>query len=69
MASACRIRTAEDPRVPFFDAEDAGLDSTTPQFTLLKYPDFSASVVVADGIEARLIEAEASAPGLNRSEA
>jgi hypothetical protein len=52
-------RTAEDPRVPFFDEESAGLDNTTPQFTLLKYPDFSASVVVADGIEARLIEAEA----------
>ena len=53
-------RTAEDPRVPFFDEESAGLDNTTPQFTLLKYPDFSASVVVADGIEARLIEAEGS---------
>ncbi|HEY7505544.1 MAG TPA: hypothetical protein VH700_15715 [Gemmatimonadales bacterium] len=52
-------RTAEDPRVPFFDEESAGLDNTTPQFTLLKYPDPSASVVVADGIEARLIEAEA----------
>ena len=52
-------RTAEDPRVPFFDEESAGLDNTTPQFTLLKYPDASASVVLADGIEARLIEAEA----------
>ena len=28
-ASACRYRTAEDPRVPFFDEESAGLDSTT----------------------------------------
>jgi hypothetical protein len=52
-------RTAEDPRVPYFDEESAGLDNTTPQFTLLKYPDAGASVVVADGIEARLIEAEA----------
>lgn len=52
-------RTAEDPRVPFLDEESAGLDNTTPQFTLLKYPDASASVIVADGIEARLIEAEA----------
>ncbi|MEO6058000.1 MAG: hypothetical protein ABIQ49_14315 [Gemmatimonadales bacterium] len=51
-------RTADDPRVPFEDTEDVGLDGTTPQFTLLKYPDASASVVVADGIEARLIEAE-----------
>lgn len=52
-------RTAEDPRVPYQDEEDVGLDGTTDQFTLLKYPDASASVVVADGIEARLIEAEA----------
>lgn len=49
----------EDPRVPTFDTEDTGLDLVTPQFNLLKYPDASASVVVADGIEARLIEAEA----------
>jgi starch-binding outer membrane protein, SusD/RagB family len=52
-------RTAEDPRVPYLDEESPGLDNTTPQFTLLKYSDASASVVVADGIEARLIEAEA----------
>jgi hypothetical protein len=52
-------RTAEDPRVPFRDEESAGLDGTTDQFTLTKYSDASASVVVADGIEARLIEAEA----------
>jgi starch-binding outer membrane protein, SusD/RagB family len=51
--------SADDPRVPFEDTEDVGLDGTTPQFTLLKYPDAAASVVVADGIEARLIEAEA----------
>jgi starch-binding outer membrane protein, SusD/RagB family len=52
-------RSAEDPRVPYFDEEDVGLDGSTPQFTLLKYPDASAPVPVADGIEARLIEAEA----------
>jgi hypothetical protein len=61
------FRTAEDPRVPFEDAEDVGLDGSTPQFTLLKYPDASASVVVADGIEARLIEAEALLQASNRS--
>jgi starch-binding outer membrane protein, SusD/RagB family len=53
------FRSTEDPRVPFVDEEDVGLDGTTPQFTLTKYPDAAASVVVADGIEARLIEAEA----------
>ena len=52
-------RTAEDPRVPYRDEESAGLDGTTDQFTLTKYSDASAPVVVADGIEARLIEAEA----------
>ncbi len=59
--------TAEDPRVPFQDEEDVGLDGSTPQFTLLKYGDASASVVVADGIEARLIEAEALLQTANRS--
>lgn len=53
-------RTADDPRVPFFDTGDVGLDGSTPQFNLLKYPDPAASIVVADGIEARLIEAEAA---------
>jgi hypothetical protein len=52
-------RSAEDARVPYQDEEDVGLDGSTDQFTLLKYPDATASVVVADGIEARLIEAEA----------
>jgi starch-binding outer membrane protein, SusD/RagB family len=51
--------TAEDPRVPFIDEEDVGLDGSTSQFTLTKYENPGASVVVADGIEARLIEAEA----------
>jgi hypothetical protein len=53
------FRTADDPRVPYTDTEDFGLDLITPQFNLDKYPDASASVPVADGIEARLIEAEA----------
>ncbi|HKT61388.1 MAG TPA: hypothetical protein VJQ46_15140 [Gemmatimonadales bacterium] len=53
-------RSAEDPRVPFEDPEDVGLDGTTPQFTLLKYDGASADVPLADGIEARLIEAEAA---------
>jgi hypothetical protein len=60
-------RTVEDPRVPFTDFEDVGLDLRTPQFSADKYPDPNASVVVADGIEARLIEAEVQLQGSNRS--
>jgi hypothetical protein len=52
-------RTAEDPRVPFTDFEDTGLDLITPQFSLDKYGP-SDPVPVANGIEARLIEAEAA---------
>lgn len=52
-------RSAEDPRVLWTDFEDTGLDFITPQYSLDKYPDASAPVPVADGIEARLIEAEA----------
>jgi hypothetical protein len=51
-------RTAEDPRVPFLDTGHLGFDQTTPQFDLLKYPDLGSSIVLADGVEARLIEAE-----------
>jgi hypothetical protein len=50
--------SAADPRVPYRDEQTNGLDNTTPQFTLLKYPDETADVPIADGIEARLIEAE-----------
>lgn len=56
-------RTAADPRVPYFDTEDTGLDLITAQFNLLKYPDASAPVPVGDGIEARLIEAEVQLQG------
>jgi hypothetical protein len=52
-------RTAEDPRIPYVDTGHLGLDQTTPQFDLLKYPDEGSSIVLADGIEARLVEAEA----------
>ena len=60
-------RTAADPRVPFTDFQDTGLDLITPQFSADKYPDASAPVSVADGIEARLIEAEAQLQANNRS--
>jgi len=56
-------RSVEDPRIPFEDPDDVGLDGTTPQFILLKYDQASTDVPVADGIEARLIEAEAALRG------
>jgi hypothetical protein len=61
------FRTAVDPRVPYTDFEDTGLDLITPQFSADKYPDASAPVPVADGIEARLIEAEAQLQGSDLS--
>jgi hypothetical protein len=58
--------TEQDPRVPADTVDsdedgfaDTGLDSQTIQYALFKYADAGASVPVADGIEARLIEAEA----------
>lgn len=58
--------SAVDPRVPVDSLDDdedgvpdTGLDNQTTQYTLQKYPDPQAPVTVADGIEARLIEAEA----------
>lgn len=38
-----------------------GADGTTPQFVVTKYPSRSAPIVFADGVEARLIEAENAA--------
>jgi len=56
---------AGDPRVPVDSTineetgdVETGLDLITPQFSLLKY-ESESPVPVADGIEARLIEAEA----------
>ena len=58
--------SALDPRVPADTADndgdgfaDTGLDLITTQVNLFKYPDAAADVSVADGLEARLIEAEA----------
>jgi starch-binding outer membrane protein, SusD/RagB family len=65
--------TALDPRVPVDSLDDdgdgfadPGLNGQTPQYNLLKYPDATAPVPVADGIEARLIEAEAQLQAGNR---
>jgi len=60
------FRSAEDVRVVVDSVDDdedgfadTGLDLITPQYSLLKYPDATSPIPVADGIEARLIEAEA----------
>lgn len=54
------FRTAMDPRVPWEDNGGIGFDEATPLFEQLKYPSWDADVVLADGTEARLIEAEAA---------
>lgn len=54
------FRSANDPRIPWFDRNANGFDNTVRLFEQLRYQDRSADVVVADGIEARLIEAEAA---------
>jgi starch-binding outer membrane protein, SusD/RagB family len=47
-----------DPRTPFVNL-GVGFDGARALFGTLKYPDRDADVHLADGIEARLIEAEA----------
>ncbi|MBC7896375.1 MAG: hypothetical protein H7066_13250 [Cytophagaceae bacterium] len=57
------FRTEIDPRTANTrgtGAANVGFDGTTPLFLPNKYPNRSAGVVVANGIEARLIEAEAA---------
>jgi hypothetical protein len=51
-------RTANDPRVPWFDTGDVGFDGETPYFAQQKYPSKDSDTPLASGIEARLIEAE-----------
>ena len=54
--------TVVDPRTPAFraPATNRGFDNATPQFDQLRYVDEKASVTVATGLEARLINAEAA---------
>jgi hypothetical protein len=51
--------TANDPRLDVVVTGELGFDRATPFNLQLKYPDQQANVVLASGIEARLIEAEA----------
>ncbi len=55
-------RSANDPRVVWrrSPANDLGFDNATPQYDLGKYRDLDAPVSAANGIDARLIEAEAA---------
>jgi hypothetical protein len=54
------FRSANDPRIPWLDQGRNGFDAATRLFEQLRYPNRDANVPLADGIEARLIEAEAA---------
>lgn len=54
-------RSANDPRVPWDGGTASGQDDITLYYNQLKFTDSNASVDLASGIEARLIEAEAAA--------
>jgi hypothetical protein len=53
------FRGANDPRVTFEEPPVSGIDARLAHFALLKYPAANAPVVLASGIETRLIIAEA----------
>ena len=53
------FRSAMDPRVPWIGPVP-GFDQTIPQFINLRYASVDADVPLANGVEARLIEAEAA---------
>ena len=52
--------SAQDPRVPTIYMQQGFSDPTDSLFDQLKYPAFDTPVVLASGVEARLIEAEAA---------
>lgn len=56
------FRSANDPRVPWFQdpAQPQGFDEAYPLYKIRRYNSFGAPVVLASGVEARLIEAEAA---------
>ena len=57
------FRTNGDSRVPWQDSGGPGIDQTTPLYHQLKYASRDDDVVLASGVEARLIEAEADLNG------
>jgi starch-binding outer membrane protein, SusD/RagB family len=58
------LGAAADPRVADSVAnrggDDTGFDGATVQFVQMKFPDRASPATIADGVEARLIEAEAT---------
>src|SRR5690606_22989754 len=54
------FRSAMDVRVPWLDTGATGFDEETPLYLQLVQPDIDSDVVLASGVEARLIEAEAA---------
>lgn len=54
------FRSAMDPRVEVADNGGIGFDEETPLFEQQKYPSWDADAIVASGIDARLLEAEAA---------
>jgi starch-binding outer membrane protein, SusD/RagB family len=56
-------RSSNDPRLPWWQDPANGFDNAVPLFVTRRYPGFGSNVVLADGIEARLIEAEAALRG------
>jgi starch-binding outer membrane protein, SusD/RagB family len=54
------FRAANDPRVPWLDTGTTGFDESTPLYLQLVSPEIDSDVVLASGVEARLIEAEAA---------
>jgi len=57
----------DDPRIRPEDTGGPGFDGATELVVALKYPDATTPTVLADGVEARLIESEASLQGGNPS--
>lgn len=53
------FRSASDSRVPWEDSGEFGFDEETQLYHQLKYDSWDDDVVLASGVEARLIEAEA----------
>ena len=64
-----KTNPAPDPRVADSVAnrggDDTGFDGATVQFVQMKYPDRASPATIADGVEARLIEAEAALKAAN----